>query len=260
MKAVRLWWLAPIVLILVLFSHQAAHAEFKTWTPFFGSDDWHFGLNWDPGGVPDADDDVIISATNELVVLNDDTALVDSILLINGADIRTNGHTLNLNFTGNMGVMTLGNGVNLSRLELDAESSGGKAADIDILGIGDGGQLDMDGGLIEIDNQLFLGAGGEIVGRGTIDLVRTGGVAATLDGSVDVAVGQTLTINATAGGEVDLGESELFIPVSATLDINANINGAYTGNMTLGENALFEVAGPWTMDGSVNFAGATSTS
>lgn len=274
--------LAQVFLWTVLFATVSdCQGETKTWTPFFGSDDWQFGANWDPSGEPSSIDDVIIDVTNDLVVLNDDTTLVDSILLVNGADIRTNGHTLNLNDTGNSSVMTIGNGVNLSRLELDPAA--GKSADVDVLQINNGGQLDMDGGVIEIDSQLVMNAGAEIFGFGTINYDTAGGVSALLGGEIQIPLAMSLDMNAvngsiinfgsadvivgaagtlsvtTTGGQVDMEAANFLIGPGATASIDSAILGAHSGTVTLTDSdSALEVTEAWTLAGDLRMSGPLS--
>lgn len=239
--------------IAFLFLSIQAIAATKTWTPFLGSDDWQNGANWSPNGEPGSADDVVIDVANDLVVLNADTALVDDLLLENGADIRTNGFTLNVNDTGNNGFVTIGNGVNLSRLEIDTAT--GKSADVDLLLVEDGGQLDMDGGLIEVDSQLVLGEGGEIFGRGRIELAGTTAPSSLSLGRVVVTPATTLAIVSTGGRELILGDSHIILQRGAILDIDANTTVS-SGSIALADAATLDISTPWESQGSFSVEGS----
>ena len=64
---------------LVLAVVSSAHAESKFWTGA-ASSDWFNDSNWNPAGMPDADDDVILDVTGEAtVVLANGTASIVSL-------------------------------------------------------------------------------------------------------------------------------------------------------------------------------------
>lgn len=251
--------LTPIALCLLMVNAPCSHGVTKTWSPFLNFNDWNNDLNWSPLGQPTTNDDVVISLANDFVLLNADTAFVNSLLLTNGADLATNGATLFVDDATETAIMTIGNAVGLSRLEIDSTS--GKAADIDQLVINNGGQLDMDGGLIEIDTFLDANTGAEIVGRGTIELAGIGmlGRAAILDGTILVEPAQTMIIRSTGGGTVDLdggsGTTSIAVADGADLIVDAVLSDAFDGQITLGNSSRLEVTQPWTLAGRLSIQG-----
>ncbi len=248
-----------MVTCVVLILGSQSRAATRTWSPFFGLSDWNNDLNWSPSGQPTTNDDVIIALADDLVLLTADTAFVNSLLLTNGADVATNGSTLIVDDVTETATMTIGNGVGLSRLELDSTTQ--KAADIDQLVINNGGQLDMDGGLIEIDTFLDANAGAEIVGRGTIELGGdgTGGRAAVLDGTIIVDPLQSMTIRSTGGGTVDLdggtGTTTIAVLDGADFIVDAVISDPFDGQIALGEDSRIVVTKPWTLSGRLSVTG-----
>ena len=249
MNSLLFRFLAPVAMTLALFSCQAA-AVTKNWTPFFGGNSWQGTLNWDPNGVPTSSDDVVIGVANDLVVLNDDTAFIDSLDLRNGADLRTNGHTLVV-----QGHAEIGNGTNLSRLEVDPTA--GKSVDVDLLEIKDGGQLDMDGGLVEVDVQFVMQPGSQLFGHGRLEMIGNSNLA--LGGMVVVPIAEKLTLESTSTMDFFFRDADIVLQPSATLELVANGYEPSTGDIFLANDAAFDVNGPWELQGTLGMTGSIST-
>jgi hypothetical protein len=84
-------------------------ASAKTWAVPVG--DWHTDDNWSPSGVPAAGEDVVISVTNAVVSLTNETALVGSFTMTAGRLVFSNWTTrlVATNITLSGGTVTVAN-------------------------------------------------------------------------------------------------------------------------------------------------------
>lgn len=127
----------------------------------------------------------------------------------------------------------------------------------------DGGELDMEGGLADIQNSVTITknlTGGNISGFGTVDvqvsLLNNGLISATDD--------DTLLFTSSSGGNVfdidgDAGDGEVRA-ISGDLVFAANINPTFAGEMTVGVDHFIEINNAWRMTpaAELNLNGGTS--
>ncbi|MFT4737035.1 MAG: hypothetical protein ACI8QD_001089 [Cyclobacteriaceae bacterium] len=153
------------LLTFVLSTFSLLSLAQVTWDGGAGTDNWSDANNWNPNGLPDDGDDVVISNGDLVIVDFNTNANLDDLTISGGSTLRieTNGF---VDLDGN-GVLTI---TGASTLEIS------------------GGELDSD------DDIIINGGSTVTVSSGTLDISQ-GGSGATIDNA---------TINLT-GGLIDFG-------------------------------------------------------
>ena len=250
-----------VILVVLLVPIQADN---YFWNTSYG--DWSVPGNWIPLGPPSAGDD----------------AYIGSLQAYSQAYLSSNATVANLhitnNFTGSAWVWTHGYRLVVLDTTYLTETSSSKSVslivatggvgndfDTNYLNITGGAELNMQGGVAQIDNQLKVDADSYIIGHGAIDFNSSDPYALSLAGTLRVSGGGTLTLQVTSGGKLDLdgssgGNSIIDVTYgSSRLVVNGELSDAFNGTMTIGEGNRAEFAHAWTHEGTLNFNAGSST-
>ncbi|WP_146590548.1 beta strand repeat-containing protein [Posidoniimonas polymericola] len=265
------------------------------------SKDWSDFGNWSPDGDPTSSDVFIgvnslgINVANAAgdATIVDQGFTIDSLTIGNGASVNTSGNELIVN-----GVTTLNGSNSILRVTprdiatqegLDAEgiqiNSGASVLLLGETGSEDGGVIELESGLLEIN------AGGRLGGHGTIELINSSTVGQALENSGTLYVGSrpgaflgfnlpgTLNIvnGASGTGTVDLdGDNEngyvdvdddgtgpiiVLGATSLTLNIEVPLSDSFGGTMDIGAGDTVNITNAWSLGsgGVVNLNKGTST-
>jgi len=242
-----------------------------------GNGDWSVAGNWSPAAVPDSADDVfigsLVAAENDFVSL-DQTDTIASLSITDGMVLLTDGFTLLVN--GDT-VISGRNQIDIviypSRLRVSASGNSDDFDTNNLLVQNEAG-IDMDGGILEVDNVLTVEAGSSINGSGVIDFGGTETRIYWNDGNLQAGV-DGLVLNQNSTGRIDLdgnsGNGTVHVATSkiddsahATLDVNGDLLAdSFSSTMTIGSDNVvtMNLSGEgWTADANsqLNFFGASN--
>ncbi len=251
-----------LVLAVLALSLSAASAAIYQWNT--GSGYWSDAGNWNPtGGPPDWSDSAYVGTlhASSQVYLSDDTdvnylSVEDDLGGINW--VFTNGNRLLVYGTTNL-METTGIDVMLY------VGSGAAINDFDTnyLNIYGGAELNMNGGLAQIDNQLVVTSSSYITGYGTIDFNSSDVQALALSGTLRTDhPTASLTLQMSGTGKLDLGSSSSIIDVTtgtSSLIIDGPLTYPFDGTMTIGEGNSVDFTQAWTHSGTLNFNAGSGT-
>ncbi len=222
----------------------------KDWDTTSGN--WHTATNWDPAGVPTSGDNVWIGyhTANPVVTMIGGMCYADNLAMINGGQLYTQGERLwvadDLRLTRTSGSM----------VQLWITPSG-SAYDVDCntFRLQDGAYLEMQGGILSVDNVMTVDADSVVRGHGTITF--GGPDTEVLDLSGDLLVsGGDLTIESTQDKEVDLdgasGENTIGISSGRTLRVDAYVGDAVGSTINIQPGAQMQWTRAWTSNGSIH--------
>ncbi len=222
-----------------LASAAPSDAATRTWTGTIDSY-WDTPGNWDTG-VPQTGDAAILNAGPN-IELKDSTASLDTFNISNGLTLSTRGYRLKAN-NSNEGLLVI-DGTGTTVFTQPAIGVFSLAIDTDDMLIANGARLDMADGIVQVDDQLTIGANGSITGFGTLDMrndaARPEPILAN-SGTIE-AIGGSLQIDTVNGGQLDLdgtgaedGQGTLAVTQNTdTLTIDATLSDTFNGHMSVG--------------------------
>lgn len=199
---------------------------------------WNNAANWEGGQLPGGADDAFVRLGGTIDL--DVNEVVRSLFVGNGTVLRTGANriiaadTITVDFDGTFP---------FARLVVE---SGGTAA-AQLLQI-QGGQLDMEGGLADVQTLVVnpVGTVGSLVGYGTVDV----GVSLTNNGLISAGNGERLTIQSSNPGvqfdlDGDAGDGVVRAQFG-NLEFAANVETSFGGRMEIGPYEL-EIPNAWTL-------------
>jgi hypothetical protein len=244
-------------------SSRVTVAAPRTWIG--GNVDWIDGgaiTNWNPNDEPDADDEAIFNAANSVNLGSNNS--IQALTMSAGIDLSTNDNDLLVD-----GLVQLsGAGTNLfvrgATSELNADN----------LTTGGGGNVELAGGALVLDEEEILGAGavtvnasGTLAGYGTVMfadspifssslLTNNGTLTALTRVSIVGELPPANALSISGGGalaRIDLdgsGESGVVnVNRNQTLDINLAISDAFNGDMNMFHGSTLDMASAWSLGG-----------
>ena len=255
--------LITALLVILVLSLMPAVATDYYWNTGYG--EWSTSSNWTPAGPPGSSDDAYVGALHEFsqAYLNSN-AYVGNLYITNDHGginwVWTHGNRLLVYGTTELTETAGGGSVTL----YVASGAVGNDFDTNYLNINGGAELNMDGGLAQIDNKLSVDTDSYITGHGTIDFNSSDDYALSLAGTLQVS-GGTLTLQVTGGGKLDLdgssgGNSVINVTDGTSkLVVDGELSDAFNGTMTIGEGNEVNFSHAWTHSGTLNFNGGSST-
>lgn len=219
---------------------------------------WNDAANWNPAGLPNASDNVFIRL---------DAANVRILGSVNVENLTMNNGALLTIPAANSGALLVDSTTTLDKTTFATVrllvENGPSMFDFDTntLNLLNGAELDMSGGMAQIDLSATIGTGSLITGSGIIDF--SGGAGNTLNnnGSI-IADGSTLLSLKRSGAEgatfdLDGTSGDGIINVSiGTVDmfVLGPLNDAFNGTLVVGNGNTITFDNGWTLDGAAGFA------
>lgn len=214
---------------------------------------WSTAANWEGGKVPDGADDAYVRLGGTINLdVND---VVRNLFVGNSTVFRTGfnrilaGDTVTVDFDGTFPV---------SRLVVENGGEVGTPA-LNIIG----GQLDMEGGLVDVQALVIdkVGNSGSAVGFGTVDVSNS----LTNNGTISAGNGGTLTFTAPSSAAVfdldgDAGDG-VVLAIGGNLTFSDNVDPSFAGSMTVANSREITIASPWTLNpgGTLALVGNTTS-
>ncbi len=258
-------WMAAVVVLLLSITPVPA-LDF-TWVDN-NSSDWFSAPNWSPfqPGVtegPPTDGDTATVNVPDTIFLTGDTDAVDGLTMSSGADLVTNGFTLNVANPGHDAIATLqGLGTQIVVRTGAGASDTGFAGDM--VNLESGGQITLFGTDLIITNQLNIDRLSNLKGHGSILLSNVPDLAGPVlnnDGRI-AAEGGDLVITALGVGTLDLdgsaGGGFLDLRADGDVTINGALNDPYSGRISVSNGNQLTFDGSIEVDGSIDFLGGSS--
>ncbi len=230
----------PTIAILACFAvlSPPAAAQIKTWRAG-GSDLWSHGSNWTPSGVPEINEGVVIDVAR-LVLLDEDSAALAGIAVVNGGALVTNDFELQVDRgTGVTRVQRSGSQIVASRNSSPKDAS----LRTTILQVMDDGALTMNGGRAVVNRSVALVRRGRIDGHGTM-IVRGDQVSKLSNAGLIVSRDGRLEIVSEGEGSFDLdagGEGSLQVTTGSELVISSDVRDTFGSSIHIAGDALLRI-------------------
>lgn len=252
--------LISALLVILVLSLVPSVATDYYWNTDYGN--WSTSGNWIPAGPPGSSDDAYVGAMHESSeAYLSSNASVGNLYVTNdhgGTNwVWTHGNRLLVYGTTDLTETAGGGSVTL----YVASGAVGNDFDTNYLNINGGAELNMVGGLAQIDVQLDVDSSSYIVGYGTIEFNSNDTRALQLAGTLrtDHAT-ESLTLRMTGSGKLDLdgssgGDSVIDVTTgTSSLYIDGQLSDSFSGTMTIGEGNRIDFTQPWSTDaGVINF-------
>ncbi len=247
-----------LVLAVLALSLSPASATVYQWNTGYGN--WSTASYWNPTGPPGSTDMAYVGTLyfSSQAYLSG-TSIVDFLSVeddLGGTNwVWTAGQrllvsdTVNLTETTGSVILYVASGASINDF------------DTNYLNIYGGADLNMNGGLAQIDNRLYADSSSYITGFGTIDFNSSDPQALILNGTLRPDTG-TLTLQMSGSGKFDLdgttGNGVIDVTTgTSSLIIDGQLSDAFDGTITIGEGNSVNFTQAWTQSGTLNFnAGA----
>ncbi len=214
-----------------------------------GTGYWNDGYNWLGGRPPDIDDEAYIrlQATTAIVALSAN-GVAANLFVGEGSLLMTNTNKLTV-----PGITVL-DGVGTRVLVI----TGGEL-ETGELAVRDGGELDMSGGIADINGELGVQATGKITGNGLIDVQTS-----LINDGLIAPDGGTLMLATAGSGVWDLDGQTNTGQINCTagdLIVSGTLNDPFDGTATVGSGRTLTFNSGWTLGsgGTLAFNGGGST-
>jgi hypothetical protein len=254
---------------------SSALATDKSWNSDSGL--WSEWTSWDPTGIPQATDRVLIG--NRFGVLNDWLTLdrdptIDGLSVSDGMTLDLNGRTLNVTgettIAGRNSVNTpMGTFVYISRI-IVPDGVVGPDLSTESLSINDEARLELDGGQVASSDFVRVYAESRIAGHG---LMTFSGAGTTFinDGMLEVQGGHSTYLYQSGAGLYDLdgigGNGAIYLTTIAASSLWVTGDGladSFSGSIHLADDAFLNMnlGSPWASDASslIRVYGSTDAS
>lgn len=229
----------------------SAVLETKTWVGGDGPNPWGNADNWDPPGVPQDGDDVVVDKVNSFPSIEADTAVLSSLQVTTPVLIA--GFTLDVSG---------GPGITLNGTGLPGDSTGTIGGFGTILGdIGGTGRITTLNGDLTLAGTVSSGVALQIALDTTLRIAGTATTASAImiyDAHQTLAVdaGAELTITAAEAistGRIAMAGGTLNDPAGLTIGTGAVLSGfgAVTADIRSGTGTITAVGGPLVLSGTV---------
>lgn len=236
------WCTSPVTMLLLAFwtaNSPSAEAVTRTWSPQGTSRDWQNAANWSPTGVPGNLDQVVVDNPFRPVELQfGDSASINTLFLTGGGRVSTGSFLLVVDDVGRPGSLVIeGTG---SKLTVDSGSVQGRDVDTDDLEVRAGGELELAGGIVQVDNFMEVQPSARVTGQGVMQLnaadPNNPPKVLTLDGTVR-ALGGELRIDAADDANVEFGSGTNLASLEANfgdITIDATLVDRFQGAISVG--------------------------
>jgi len=211
------------------------------------STSWHNPGNWTTGQVPGTDAAAIVLGGTPTVFLNGNSANLSSLFIGGGRVVSTNGHLLRTRMSGSTTTVTGADA------ELFVVNNGNALAfDAGTLSVSNGARLFMAGGRARVVQQLTVGAGGSIIGHGSVEVDSANAVAFNAHFADSLTVfGGDLAVSVAGGGALALPSTIDVLQTNRELSVDAPL-WFPVAQVNLGPNTGVHFAQDWTLGGGVS--------
>jgi len=216
---------------------------------------WNNAGNWTTGSVPADGDAAVVNGSPANIILNADTAQINSLYLAGGRTLSTNGHRLRA--TQGERRITV-NGLD-STLYVQPAPAGAAAVVSHELELQNQSRLQLALGRMRVNDELHMTGDSDIFGRGRLEVFSASPVSLNAGAASAITANLgTLEIVLVGGGamaapdelNVNSPSGELIIDAPMFTDVN---------DVNLQEDTRIEFAQPWTLAGALNCNGADET-